>query len=265
MSVSIRNGKLVPSMRFKPEAADVQNLTNWRIGIHPNQTYETTYGKQSEACKAAVYIPMPQIDKNSSHGESIQGGSKLSVSDQYTSDYRKGYSTGGVCNKEYQKTHPPPGRDRLTANRTNYQLGCQKDNPITAAQELFKNPECLAQPEQGTLGGAVRLSDKSYQQDSLSMDSIKRGGGGGQGCLGVPFNIITGKESSTRDDNLKRAGPRKYVKERLQETDSWGDVQGPTYVNVLSGKAVQKKERPPLETAATLKRPAQVILSTRPW
>jgi hypothetical protein len=258
---SLRNGKLLPSSKTVSAAAIQQKRTNWSMGCEA-ASFETTYGSASADTKSAVYHPIPKIDKNMSHGDSIQGGYSVPAHEMYTTDAREAFSTGGVQAASYKRARPPPGFDRLTANKTNYTLGKHAGSFSTAAAEHFPDPiATYGKVAQGTMGG-WHHSDGSYHQGFESADAIKRGGGGGQGCLGLDFNIVTGAASNTRAATLAHCGPRR-IASRLQAPESIDYAK--QRVDIVTGKTVAVAVRPPLDTAASLKRPNDPILRTRPW
>ena len=263
---SLRNGKLLPSARYVPAAAQQQNATNWRLGIDKSD-YESTYKAASAAAKQAVYVPMPRINKNSSNKAAIQGGGEVDVQSMYTTGAAAAYATGGVTAASFKRARPAEGYDRLTASRTNYRLGsCDKQDYYTAHADQFIPPQWYESVQQATIGGWQ--SGGSYKQDFESFDSIKRGGGGGQGCLGVPFNIVTGADSATREATRAHTGPRRALVSHDRETpksrphaDAWGVVNTTTSeYDIVSGRKMTPPVRPPRITGG--RRHSD---STQPW
>ncbi|KAG5182593.1 hypothetical protein JKP88DRAFT_318558 [Tribonema minus] len=243
MNCSIRNGKLVHSARFKPEAALVQAKTNWQAGIDP-PSYQTTYSLSVAVLSPADYRPMPRLDKNRSHKEAIQGEYQVPAEEFYTTDYKAGYAGGGVPSTGFKRQRPLPGYDRLTASRTNYSLGTQPATSSTAAAEQFADPRTRTPVQQPCIGPA-------------------------DACLGSSYHIITGESWDAREQRLRCMGPRHTLNQeercKLHPTDSWGgDLYG-THVDIVTGKRVANPIRPPAPTVETLLRPDALGLRTRPW
>jgi hypothetical protein len=99
---------------------------------------------------------------------------------------------------------------------------------------------------------------------------VLRGGGGGEGSLGVRFNVVTNApQPSARQHVLQRTGPRVSA----NVTDPWRagagrfgeQLQPGGRVDVLSGRLVLAAQAPPRATAQALRRPDEAILRTRPW
>jgi len=99
---------------------------------------------------------------------------------------------------------------------------------------------------------------------------VIRGGGGGEGALGVRFNIVTNTpRPDARQRTLQRTGPR--VSANVTEpwragSNRFGETMpAGAKVDVLSGKMTAAAQAPPRATAQDLRRPDQNILRTRPW
>ncbi|CAM9898848.1 unnamed protein product, partial [Discosporangium mesarthrocarpum] len=200
---------------------------------------------------------------------------------RFSSVFRQDFTPSkSILAKDYTKQVPPGGFDRLTANRTNYSLGsCQPEEGgvVSATSELqMTHPNLRPRVDQANLGGWVRPGkgggqgpgEALYHQDIESMDSMKRGGGG-EGVLGVRFDIVTGgADPGARARVLARAGPRRTLnnmeKERLHPTDAWGDTGG-EHVDVITGIRRARPLACPLPTAASLRRPGDAVRRTRPW
>lgn len=97
-----------------------------------------------------------------------------------------------------------------------------------------------------------------------------RGGGGGEGALGVRFNVVTNTpRPNARQHTLLRTGPR--VSANLTEpwragSDRFGEaVPAGARVDVLSGKVRVAAQAPPRSTAQDLRQADENILRTRPW
>lgn len=177
--------------------------------------------------------------------------------------------TQSVHTPGYAIRRPKEGFDRLTANRTNYSLGQHPAGFATATAELqTKHPREQPAVQQPAIGGST-LRDGSYRLDTLAKDSIRRGGGGGEGVLGVRFDIVDAREKAgARRKVGLRTGPRKSLdcaeKQTLHPTDGWGDVRGGIYVDLLTGSD-RKKPTAPERGAGAPVRSDTVLGRTRPW
>lgn len=177
--------------------------------------------------------------------------------------------TKSVHTPGYAIRRPKEGFDRLTANRTNYSLGNHAAELTTATAELqMKHPRDRSPADQPAMGGPT-LSDGSYRLDAGARDSVRRGGGGGEGVFGVRFDIISGRgDEGAREKARMRAGPRRTLnnteKGLLHPTDGWGDVPGGMYVDILTGKERKKFEAPERGAGAPV-RSDTVSDRTRPW
>lgn len=177
--------------------------------------------------------------------------------------------TKSVRTPGYTLRHPMEGFDRLTANRTNYSLGEHPASFATTTAELqTRHPRKQPVAEQPAIGGAT-LSNGSYRLDAFARDNVRQGGGGGEGVLGVRFDIINGRKDDFAREKVKMCtGPRVSLnnaeKRVLHPTDSWGDVPGTTYVDVLTGKERRKSNAPERGAGAPV-RPDTVLGRTRPW
>eukprot|EP00752_Nemacystus_decipiens_P013036 g11533.t1 len=169
----------------------------------------------------------------------------------------------------YAIRRPKEGFDRLTANRTNYSLGSHTAELTTATAELqMKHPRDRPPVDQSAMGGPT-LSDGSYRVDAAARDSVRRGGGGGEGVFGVRFDIINGRgDERARDKASMRSGPRRTLnnaeKSFLHPTDAWGDVPGGMYVDVLTGRERKRFEAPERGAGGGVRRDT-VAGRTRPW
>lgn len=177
--------------------------------------------------------------------------------------------TKSVHTPGYARRSPKEGFDRLTANRTNYSLGDYPAGFTTATAELqTKHPSEQPREEQPAIGGST-LGDGSYRLDAFARDSVRRGGGGGEGVLGVRFDIVNGRgDESAREKIGMRTGPRKSLnvaeKKVLHPTDGWGDVPGGMYVDILTGTDRKKFDAPRGGTGAPV-RADTTLGRTRPW
>lgn len=124
---------------------------------------------------------------------------------------------------------------------------------------------------QAPIGGWTN-ADGTYRTEMESQEVVRRGGGGGEGNLGVRFSIITGKpDGSARGRNLQTTGPRKTLS-RLpghhhytpaEDTDRFGDSkQG--FDLLAPGRPAPQYSAPPVDPGGHV-RPNVPGLATRPW
>ena len=125
MSVSIRGGKLVPSTKYKPPESKKWSQTQWRPGVD-EVTYESTYQRQQNDVRdnENPVVPFPRIDKNASDAGAIFGDARIPSGKHFRTESRDQFNPRYSVNAPvYDKRKPADGFDRLTANRTNYDLG----------------------------------------------------------------------------------------------------------------------------------------------
>ena len=150
-----------------------------------------------------------------------------------------------------------PCYDRLSACSTNYSLGNAPLVTRTTNDALLAHPLTRAPARQSDIGGWTR-KDGSYKKVQEAIDSIRRGGGGGEGCLGISFNVVTGEEvPGVREKRRAIAGARRTLNSTafLTHEDSY---------NVVTNRDVPHRA-PPRQTAASLRRVDDVARRTRPW
>jgi len=275
MSISIRGGKYAPSMKLKPEASFQLNQTNWRPGVD-KIVYESTYQTQTSFVKnAEPTIPFPRINKNASDAEAIFGDASVPTSVQYTTESRENFHPSySIESGSYSKAQPAPGFDRETSNRTNYDLGMpgEQGEYLSTTHAHMKNPlQRPDQPDQPNIGGWMTgpldgtTGKNSYFKDIETYRNLDRGGGGGEGTLGVDFNIITGEQDNeARGRVLARTGAR-LSQDRANNHYRYSSGFERDERDIITGKPKQKYETPPQPTAEGLKRPNVPVLATRPW
>lgn len=114
------------------------------------------------------------------------------------------------------------------------------------------------------------MKDGSYRLDTFARDSVRRGGGGGEGILGVQFDIVNGRADPwARRKAAMRAGPRVTLnnveKEALHPTDGWGDnISAGSYIDSVTGCERMNPQAPERGSGAPI-RSDTVIGRTRPW
>lgn len=205
--------------------------------------------------------PLPKINKNASDGAAIidQSGAAFS---KFGSSSRDAYSKeASALSSAYRRERP--AFDRITACKTNYELGRSTAAKCSASQISYTDPSSRPAATQAAVGGWTH-ADGRYKMDESSIATIRRGGGGGEGCLGVQFNVLTGApvhKGATRAERLQNTGPNSSLNACARATDT---RQGNTY-NILSGKQSPTYVAPQRADPQNLKRPDQTLLRTRPW
>ena len=273
--VSMRRGKLRPSVRYAdPEASQAAMKTNWRLGIDAPLFESTSHASSKNSASVppeVLALRQPRIDKNSSNKDAIQGDQrsydpKNTYSTTYLNEYTRDAST---CASTYQKQAPQ--FDRASANKTNYDIATSKTHyDLRASSHVYHASPASWQPREGfekaVIGGWTRQNGE-YVQDEHSRGAIIRGGGGGEGSLGLRFDIITNRDRpNARNDVLMRTGPRACSVDAWRaETDRYGELPEGRTVNVLTGKVAQVPNRPYQQTVEDLRRPDVPVLRTRPW
>ncbi|KAJ1451697.1 hypothetical protein M885DRAFT_620581 [Pelagophyceae sp. CCMP2097] len=223
--------------------------------------YGTTYLASNAG--AAAYAPAPRvrarINKNASDSQTIidNSGRAGGVTFAATSKLAQTADTT-VLAHDYIRARP--ARDRRSASQTNYSLGAQQQPYSTQASRTF----CRGEPVQQADIGGWRNADGSHKVDRAAMESLRRGGGGGEGSLGVGFDVITGApRPRKRDDKLASVGPMRTLNTGARALD-YGD--GRVRFNPVTGRDERAHAAPPRDTAATLRRLDQpALLRTRPW
>ena len=105
----------------------------------------------------------------------------------------------------------------------------------------------------------------SYFKDIETYKNITRGGGGGEGNLGLEFNILTNEHDyEARDRVLARTGAR-LSQDRAENHLRFPSGNDRNPINIITGKPKVQYEAPPQPTSESLRRPHVPVLSTRPW
>uniref|UniRef100_A0A7S2F937 Uncharacterized protein n=1 Tax=Florenciella parvula TaxID=236787 RepID=A0A7S2F937_9STRA len=268
--VSLRGGKFYPSQRYKPEQGYIANVTNWRFGPPDKTSYVSTMREaQSQSASVPPHelaLRQPRMDKNASDKVAIQGGGVVQPR-QYENSYKAEFHPGTTAlSSAYVKEGP--AYDRISSCKTNYSLGeYRPPGPAISTTHSHHPYKMPTDVQQANIGGWKR-SDGSYHCEHESNDSIVRGGGGGEGSLGVQFNIVNNaSDPGARDRVAMRTGARVSVNKREPWSagcDAYGDPGPDGPVNIF-GKARQRPQAPPHQTAQALLRPDHDVLRTRPW
>lgn len=200
-----------------------------------------------------------------------EGGRYADPAVIYNTTYRSDHSSStSALSSDFVKG--APAFDRLSANKTNYDLATSSThyNLQTTSHSHHANPsswEVRRGFEKPVIGGWAK-SNGDYCVDEASRGSVVRGGGGGEGSLGVRFDIVTNEaRPNGRKEVALRTGPRVSV----NVTDPWRASAGPYgeqtggSTSIISGKAQAPVAAPQRQTARDLLRPDQPVLRTQPW
>jgi len=274
MAVSLRRGKYYPSTRYTPAGCEEQNRTNWRLGIDRIEYRSTQHDASAQSATVppeVLAVRQPRIDKNRSDKEAIQG-----VSAGVYHDPRRVFSTTqasdyhlGTTVKSDKYARLGPAFDRLSANKTNYELAAPETSRRAlqpASHEHFLDPRHRTPVQQARIGG-WRNAEGAYCATEKDKEAVLRGGGGGQGCLGVDFNIVTNqREHAAHSKALMRTGPRMSLN-KYNPVNSGADRFGgqAKTIDIISGRTSNAPIAPPQPQPSQLRRPNEPILRTRPW
>jgi hypothetical protein len=276
MSVSIRGGKLVPSSKYKPAASFEWTQTQWRPGVDET-VFESTYQRQTRdiAENERSIVPFPRIDKNASDAGAIFGDARVPSDVHFQTENRTEFNKRFSVNADsYSKRGPADGFDRATANRTNYDLGmpgeqgdwCSSTHGLQQIRaEKGHYPESVEMPAQPNIGGWMTGPGGSYFKDIETYQNINRGGGGGEGNLGVEFNILTNAaDHKARANTLARTGHR-ISQDRASNHQRFPSGKDRMEVDIITGKPKVQYRAPVAPTAEDLMKPNVPVLVTRPW
>jgi len=131
-------------------------------------------------------------------------------------------------------------------------------------------PETLNQgvgatPAQPNIGGWLTGPGGSYFKDIETYQNIARGGGGGEGNMGVEFNILTGqRDDGARGRTLARTGHR-LSQDRAANHHRLPSGANRVEVDIITGKPKVNYVAPKAPTAEDLMKPNVPVLVTRPW
>ncbi|GMH73210.1 hypothetical protein TL16_g06121 [Triparma laevis f. inornata] len=273
MSVSIIGGKLAPSMKYKPERSFEMNQTQWRSGVDEIQYVSTYQLSNSRAGDTEGSVPFPKLDKNASDSRAIFGDANVPSAQHFQTENRIQFcSDYSVQSSIYEKQKPAEGFDRETSNQTNYELGLPGEQgewkSSTHALQMAREsnePLGAAAIDQPNIGGWMTGPGGSYFKDIETYKNIERGGGGGEGNLGLEFNILTNQhDSKARGNILARTGAR-LSQDRASNHQRFPSGKPREEIDIITGKPKVMYQAPTAETAESLRRPAMPILSTRPW
>lgn len=236
----------------------VKSSSNQRLEIFDKTLkcdYRTTYLDSSKLAHTAKQGPaLPRINKNASEKEAIINPAGYPASFKSTSraEFRPEAS---ALSAVYEREKP--AFDRVSSCKTNYSLGSAPFETRTTNAHMYLHPDKRAPARQPEIGGWKR-ADGSYKADNFAIVSLRRGGGGGEGALGVRFNIVTGEATpGVREARFATAGARKTLNmtgEKLSE-----------HYNVATNRHADPGHIPGRDTPGRLRRPDAIILRTRPW
>jgi len=239
-----------------PDAMDTQ----LRYLFDPHQkTGVTEYSRSTARAHEGDPLPkMPRVDKNASDKAAVidEKGFSPCFTSTNTAEFNRDTT---AFSSRYVKREPC--FDRHSASATNYSLGPPADAHFfetrTTNDVLFAHPLTKPREEQAEIGG-WKHPDGSYKLEQDAVDSIKRGGGGGAGCLGISFNVITGEEvPGMREAKRAIYGARRTL--NVTAHQEHGESFNPVTMRDVPATA------PPHQTSEMLRRPGDVALRTRPW
>lgn len=165
-------------------------------------------------------------NKNASSAETLYGNYRLSTRDQYATSAKTMFTSAGCSGQMgYQKAKPADGFDRLSANRTNYELGTAGTTYQSTASRSHGNPRETPAARQPVF--AKPRQDLGH---------------------GSKFNIITG---STRDGVYARGEPGRVCSyDRLVRNRGESDSSAPREAahksyDLISGQVRANAVAPP--------------------
>lgn len=179
LPTSIRHGKLTTSCRFENAAAKSKAMkTNLRLGIDPVH-YESTahhafVGGAQNVAPEVHALRQPRIDKFASDKDSISGTGGGAYSDPkviYNSTHFSDFHPGTTAmSSEFVKGKP--AFDRLSANKTNYELSLTSRHHDLRATSHAHHADPKSWPvrngfEQAEIGGWTK-ADGNYCVDEAS-------------------------------------------------------------------------------------------------
>ena len=217
--------------------------------------YQTTYLASTGLAYTAKQGPaLPKINKNASDKAAIINPDGFPVSFKTTSRAEFNPDATALC-PTYAREQPC--FDRVSSCKTNYTLGKAPFESTTTNSGTYDHPRKREPAKQAEIGG-WKHADGSYKRDNNAIVSLRRGGGGGEGALGVRFNLITGEEiPGVREDRRAIAGARRTLNMTAEKL-------GNNY-NVTTNRFVDPGHVPGRDTPGMLKRPSDTAHRTRPW
>ena len=218
--------------------------------------YRTTYGETTKLAHTARIGPaLPRIDKNASDKAAIINPDGFPAGFKSTSRAEFHPDASALCSFYRQER---PAFDRVSSCKTNYSLGRVPFERSTTNSKIYRHPRQHPAVVQAEIGG-WKYADGGYKRDNFAIVSLRRGGGGGEGALGVRFNLITGEEMPrVREERRAMAGARKTYNR------TGAEVLGDHY-NVATNRYVDPGHVPGRDTPRKLQRQNDVVHRTRPW
>jgi len=120
-------------------------------------------------------------------------------------------------------------------------------------------------PEQPNIGGWMTGPNGSYFKDIETYQNVARGGGGGEGNLGVEFNILTNAtDAKGRERTMARTGHR-ISQDRAANHSRFSSGAEREPADIITGKPKVDYRAPKAQTAEDLMKPRVPVLVTRPW
>lgn len=247
---------------------------NWRLGIDPPhfESNSQAASKQSGSVPPEVLaLRQPRVLKNGSDKGAIYGDNPSNPAVMYKTTYVSEFNkSSSAMSSEYVKGKP--AFDRKSANKTNYDIApSNSHHDLRSTSHIQHANPSTWEPRRGfeksVIGGWTKPNG-DYCVDEASRGSVIRGGGGGEGSLGVRFNVVTNEADPNAREKAKcRSGPRVSINVKdpwLEGANKYGEhTQG--RVDILTGKMRANYEVPTRPTPENLQRPDATGLRTRPW
>ena len=176
--------------------------------------------REAALAGSAVYVRAPYINKNESRvvlGTFAPPGGRAA----HFATVMKSEIVNTVGTAGYERAVPPPGFDRATANRTNYDLGVERICYESNAMRSNNDPATRApvrQPSYRVVGvdDGMRTFEGGRRCNGLQ--------GLGRADFGVGYDIVTGAEDGAARSR-QRTGPRLSVNRLNNEQARRGQPQ----------------------------------------
>lgn len=207
--------------------------TNYSLG--DDKTSWETEANLIKPHKVVAAIAKVKPNRNASDSRDIFGDSVIPPKQHYTSVSAGQFAEHtSAKSSKFERAKPLPGFDRMTANRTNYELG----GANVRTEYKTHNMEATMHPRDMRMRGV----NPTYK---ARVDG------------GVPYDIVTGKARDLSSTYVP-TGPRRSQDKDLARTGGRGAY------NILSGRVEPKPARPPPQAVDKVKAPLGSLLSLRP-
>lgn len=217
--------------------------------------YQTTYQLTTQLARTARQsLALPRIDKNASDRAAIINPDGFPPGFKSTSRAEFHPDASALC-ATYKRERP--AFDRVSSCKTNYSLGKAPFEAHTTHGAEFAHPRQQPRAAQAEIGG-WKHADGSYKLDNAAIVSLRRGGGGGEGALGVRFDLITGEAiPGCRSARRAIAGARRTLNMTAVPTGE--------FYNVATNRVADPGAVPGRDTPGRLRRRNDTAHRTRPY